>query len=153
MVYGLCFRVIGVELQVWGLGYLGGLGLDFLPPSCFTEMCSGSEAGSSLRLIDFVHHSTLGLRVIKNKKMGFRDQVQGLALHSEVSCLPWDPTVGLRLGPYGGPRVGAFSYARGTPVSRGFMGVEVTFRSALLPLDQRESSLLTIYWSESTLSS
>ena len=33
-----------------------------------TEMCSGSEAGSYLRLIDFVYHSTLGLRVIKKKK-------------------------------------------------------------------------------------
>jgi len=31
-------------------------------------MCSGSEAGSYLRLIDFVDHSTLGLRVIKKKK-------------------------------------------------------------------------------------
>jgi len=31
-------------------------------------MCSGSEAGSYLRLIDFVHHSTQGLRVIKKKK-------------------------------------------------------------------------------------
>jgi len=34
----------------------------------FTEMCSGSEAGSYLRLIDVVYHSTLGLRVIKKKK-------------------------------------------------------------------------------------
>jgi len=34
----------------------------------FTEMCSGSEAGSYLRLIDFVYHSTLDLRVIKKKK-------------------------------------------------------------------------------------
>jgi len=34
----------------------------------FTEMCSGSEAGSYLRLIGFVYHSTLGLRVIKKKK-------------------------------------------------------------------------------------
>jgi len=33
----------------------------------FTEMCSGSEAGSYLRLIDFVYHSTLGLRVIKKE--------------------------------------------------------------------------------------
>ena len=33
----------------------------------FTEMCSGSEAGSCLRLIDYVYHSTLGLRVIKKK--------------------------------------------------------------------------------------
>ena len=28
-------------------------------------MCSGSVEGSCLRLIDFVYHSTLGLRVIK----------------------------------------------------------------------------------------
>ena len=34
----------------------------------FTEICSGFEAGSYLRLIDFVYHSTLGLRVIKKKK-------------------------------------------------------------------------------------
>jgi len=32
-------------------------------------MCSGSEAGSYLRLIDFVYHSTLGLRVIKRKDL------------------------------------------------------------------------------------
>ena len=31
----------------------------------FTEMC---EAGSYLRLIDFVYHSTLGLRVIKKRR-------------------------------------------------------------------------------------
>ena len=36
----------------------------------FTEMCSGSEAGSYLRLVYFVYHSTLGLRVIKKKKQG-----------------------------------------------------------------------------------
>ena len=30
-------------------------------------MCSGPEADSYLRLIDFVYHSTLGLRVIKKK--------------------------------------------------------------------------------------
>ena len=34
----------------------------------FTEMCSGSEAGSYLRLIDLVYHSTLGWKVIKKKK-------------------------------------------------------------------------------------
>ena len=33
----------------------------------FTEMFSGSEAGSCFRLIDFVYHSTLGLRVIQKK--------------------------------------------------------------------------------------
>ena len=38
--------------------------------NCFTEMCSGSEAGSYLRLIDFVYHSTLGSRVTKKKRGG-----------------------------------------------------------------------------------
>ena len=37
-------------------------------PKYFTEMCSGSVAGSYLRRIDFVHHSTLGLRVLNKKK-------------------------------------------------------------------------------------
>ena len=36
----------------------------------FTEMCSGSEAGSYLGLIDFEYHSTLGLRVIKKRRRG-----------------------------------------------------------------------------------
>jgi len=31
-------------------------------------MCSGSEAGWYVRLIDFVYHSTLGLRVVKKKE-------------------------------------------------------------------------------------
>ena len=31
-------------------------------------MCSGSEVGSYLRLIDFMYHSTLGLRVMMKKK-------------------------------------------------------------------------------------
>ena len=35
----------------------------------FTEMCSSSEAGSYSRLIVFVYHSTLGLRVFKKKKL------------------------------------------------------------------------------------
>ena len=34
----------------------------------FTETCSASEAGSYLRLTDFVYHSTLGVRVIKKEK-------------------------------------------------------------------------------------
>ena len=34
----------------------------------FTDMCSGSEAGSYLRFKDFVYHLTLGSRVIKKKK-------------------------------------------------------------------------------------
>ena len=37
-------------------------------PRTTEEMCSGSEAGSHLRCIDFVYHSTLGLRVNKKQK-------------------------------------------------------------------------------------
>ena len=58
---GTRFRAQGVGSRGWG---------------SVTEMCSGSEAGSYLRLIDFVYHSTLGLRVIKKKK--FRDRVAGM---------------------------------------------------------------------------
>ena len=39
----------------------------------FTEMCSGSEAGSYSRLINCVYHSTLGLRVIKKKKRRYAE--------------------------------------------------------------------------------
>ena len=38
----------------------------------FTEMCSGSEAGAYVRLIDRVYHSTLGLRVIKKRRREIR---------------------------------------------------------------------------------
>jgi len=45
-------------------------------------MCSGSEAGSYLRLIDFVYHSTLGLRVTQKKtrfgSLGIRDSGVGV---------------------------------------------------------------------------
>jgi len=43
-------------------------------------MCSGSETGSYLKLIDFVHHSTLGLRVMKKKRRRFRVE------HRERAC-------------------------------------------------------------------
>jgi len=46
----------------------GGLPDSQFKNNHFTEMCSGSEAGSYLRRIDFVYHSTPGLRVIKKKK-------------------------------------------------------------------------------------
>ena len=36
-------------------------------------VCSGSEAGTYVRLIDDVYHSTQGLRVIKKKKIGTTD--------------------------------------------------------------------------------
>jgi len=52
-------------------------------------LCSGSEAGSYLRLIDLVYHSTLGLIVIKKKK-----RVEtGLALQS--MSLKYDPSSAL----------------------------------------------------------
>ena len=46
----------------------------------FTEMCSGSVAGSYLRLIDFVYHATLGLRVIKKRRITCR--------HGNGVCAP-----------------------------------------------------------------
>jgi len=46
-------------------------------------MCSGSEAGWYLRLIDFVYHSTLGLRVIKKKE-------------ENLELVPDGPEVGVR---------------------------------------------------------
>jgi hypothetical protein len=47
---------------------LGGLRVFQFENNYFTEMCSGSEAGSYLRLTDFVYHSTLGLKVITEKR-------------------------------------------------------------------------------------
>jgi len=44
-------------------------------------MCSGSDEGSYLRLIDFVYLSTLGLRVIKKKK-----KVQGSGFTSLIKA-------------------------------------------------------------------
>ena len=41
--------------------------------SYFTDLRSDSEAGSCLRLIDFVYHSDLGVRVIKKKKKKVRN--------------------------------------------------------------------------------
>ena len=47
---------------------MGGSLNSQLENNYFTEMCSGSGAGSYLRLIDVVYHSTLGLIVIKKKR-------------------------------------------------------------------------------------
>ena len=56
-----------------------------------TEMCSGSEAGSYLRLIDFVYQSTLALRVIKKKKKvgGW----QGVRVHGDSNVQPIQQTL------------------------------------------------------------
>ena len=48
----------------------------------FTEMCSGPEAGSYPRRIDFVYLSILGVRVIlkmkeKVRRAGYREQGAG----------------------------------------------------------------------------
>jgi len=48
-------------------------------------MCSGSEAGSHLRLIAFVYHSTLGLRVIKKKSGEARTNCRLAALRFSSS--------------------------------------------------------------------
>jgi len=53
----------GFIIQGLGFGVRGLFEINY-----FTEVCSGSEAGSYLRLIDFVYHSTIGLRVIKKTK-------------------------------------------------------------------------------------
>jgi len=42
-------------------------------------MRSGSDEGSYLRLIDFLYHSTLGLRVVKKKK------IDGLSPRPEIA--------------------------------------------------------------------
>ena len=45
-------------------------------------MCSGSEAGSYLRLIDCVYHSTLGLRVrTKKKNSWMRNDLNEIRAH------------------------------------------------------------------------
>ena len=52
-------------VQPAGGGWTARLGNNY-----FTEMCSGSEEGSYSRLIDFVYHLTLSLRVVKKKRNG-----------------------------------------------------------------------------------
>ena len=43
------------------------------------RVISGSEAGSYLRLTDFVYHSTLGLRVIKKEKKKKKKKKLGIS--------------------------------------------------------------------------
>ena len=77
-VQGSEFRAQGSGLRVQGSGFRAqgpGFRVRFqFENDYFTEICSVSEAGSYLRLVDFVWHSTLGLRVIKKNK---RLMVQG----------------------------------------------------------------------------
>jgi len=73
-VSGFGFRVSGFGFRVSGFGATphprGGRVSETTPgysaqprtpcSNTLSEMCSGSEAGSYVRLIDFVYHSTLG---------------------------------------------------------------------------------------------
>ena len=54
----------------------------------FAEVCSGSEAGSYSRLIDFVYNSTPGLRVMKKKK---KPQRRGIGSIREVEVGTLNP--------------------------------------------------------------
>ena len=58
----------------------------------FTEMCSGSEAGSYLRLIEFVYHSTLGLRVI-NKRRTLGTCLDDPDLNTRIDPLRFERTI------------------------------------------------------------
>ena len=71
-------RVRGSGFRIWGIRGYRVLGFGF--QVCRVE-CSGSEAGSYLRLVDFAYHSTLGLRVIIKKKKKFR--IRGPLLSEE----------------------------------------------------------------------
>jgi len=74
--HGLGFRVQALQPFYVVPSSLGRVpGRSQFENNYFTEMCSGSETGSYFRLIDFVYHSTLGLRVLKKKEC--RDKVEG----------------------------------------------------------------------------
>jgi len=67
----------------WGMSFMDSCSQ--FENNYFTETCSGSEAGSYSRLIDFVYHSTLGLRVIKKKK----DVLHGGGAPCPGGCASW----------------------------------------------------------------
>jgi len=52
-------------------------------------MCSGSEAGSYLRIIDFVYHSTLGLRVIKKTRRRRRGDPKFPVVYQHCQLWAW----------------------------------------------------------------
>ena len=68
LVCGTVFREEGSCVQSGGVGVWGSRITQGRENNYLTELCSGSEAGSYRRLIDFVYHSVLGLRVINQKK-------------------------------------------------------------------------------------
>jgi len=108
-VFRFRFRVSfsGVRFRISGFGVsnsLGNqsirvLGLGF-ENNNFTEMRSGSQAGSYSRLIDSVHHPTLGLRVIHKEEREVKIEPQ-TSTRARISILI-GPTLGA-LFPLGGP--------------------------------------------------
>jgi len=58
-------------------------------------MCSGSEEGSYLRLIDLVYHSALGLRVIKKKKKYLHEDDAGGMVPDILDMLPEFGTINI----------------------------------------------------------
>jgi len=60
-------------------------------------LCSGSEAGSYLRLIDFLYHSTLGLKVMKKKKKTWARRGSDLPLPLSLDRKPPPPPPRLSL--------------------------------------------------------
>ena len=66
----------------------------------FTGMCSGSDTGSYLRIVDCVYHSTLGLRVTKKRRRGWGFGSRGWGLNFIEGSLPLKDTMephGLRV--------------------------------------------------------
>jgi len=60
--------IISQPIEVVPLSLGGGSTLGVSEANYFTDMCSVSGAGSYFRLIDFVYHSPLSLRVIKKDR-------------------------------------------------------------------------------------
>ena len=139
-------------------------------------MCSGPEAGSYSRLIDFVYHSTLGLRVIKKKIGAYRRAAlrawkwysSGRERHIYIYIYIHIHTFYIYIYIYiyidlvGGYRHAALRASRWCSSGRG-LAAATARRASRTPrtppptraprLPERESSLLTTYLSESTLSS
>ena len=101
----------------------------------FTEMCSDSEAGSFSRRIDFVYHSTPGLRVMEKKKKKTIFMSTCCVNGTNASTVPYRGTPCMRNSPppWGrhralsifllyGPRRGGLSYDQRNPEgSRSFL--------------------------------
>jgi len=110
---------------------------------------NGSEAGSYLRLIDFVYHSTLGLGVIKKKKnsasRGMQPQVASLVVHV-TSCvltlavfkahrLVYHSTLGVRVMKKKKTRRPTSAHRRGTSIElvQGYLAHKTTHPPRTLP--------------------